>query len=122
MVLVWSKAWKTHHVPENCYISQGFTISDQGLWSINQQHNQQHNLRYLSLNKPADNQIVQTQTGVYWFQSESHSTPDYSSRVLDTLFHPAKEWVMVSILWDRPVKPDEISAFITTLKQSLRDE
>ncbi len=125
MVLVWSRVWKTHHVPENCYISQGYSLFDQGLWQIDQQHS----MRYLSLNKSVDNEMLtattpsqQTQTGVYWFQSATRSTPDYSSRVMDNLFHLATEWVMVSILWDRTVKPDEIRSFITTLKQSLEGQ
>lgn len=120
LVLVWSRAWKTHHIPENCYLSQGFSISDKGLWQINSQHN----LRYLSLNKPLhqssnNTESLRSMTGVYWFQSTERSTPDYSSRVLDSLFNSGKEWVMVSILWERSVTPDEISSFILILKQSI---
>ncbi|MCK5727466.1 MAG: exosortase O [Thiotrichaceae bacterium] len=113
MVLVWSRAWKTQHVPENCYLSQGYTLSDQGLWHINPQHN----IRYLSLNK-----TNKQYTGVYWFQSIDRSTPDYSSRVMDNLLHSKREWVMVSILWNQPVTPDEITAFIIKLKQSIENQ
>lgn len=132
LVLVWSHAWKTHHVPENCYLSQGYSISDKGLWQIKPNFN----VRYLALNKPLISQtIAQTKaqtiphtpqesslqklTGIYWFQSAERTTPDYSSRVIDNLFHPGKEWVMVSVLWDSPVTPADITPLVTALQQSL---
>ena len=118
MVLVWSQAWKAHHIPENCYLSQGYSISDTGIWRMNQLHT----VRYLSLNKSTPgHKRVSTRTGAYWFQSASHSTTDYSSRVMDHFAHPDREWVMVSMLWDRVVDPDEISTFITIVEQSLGD-
>jgi exosortase O len=119
LVLVWSHAWKTHHVPENCYLSQGYSISDKGLWQIKPHYN----VRYLMLNRPAmRSSTLQNLTGVYWFQSATHTTPDYSSRVLDNLFHPGREWLMVSILWEQPVTPDAINPFLSTLKPLLESQ
>ena len=133
MVFVWSRAWKTHHVPENCYLSQGYSISGKGLWSLTlatpaSQTNPQsskHNVRYLALEKPNPVSTLH-QTGAYWFQSSSKSTPDYSSRVLDNFLHPNRDWVMVSILWDSPVNPDEIKPLLfdvkNTIKQSIENQ
>jgi len=118
VVLVWSRAWKTHHVPENCYLSQGFSIDAQGLWQL-----PQHNLRYLQLNRPnADATLGSSQTAAYWFQSASSSTPDYSARVIDNLFHPGRHWVMASILFDQSVTPTQITPLIQTLKQAIGDQ
>ena len=129
MVFVWSRAWKTHHVPENCYLSQGYSISNKGLWFIKPEHplqTESNHIRYLALDKPntAGNKQVDTshQTGAYWFQSYEKSTPDYSSRVLDNFLHPNREWVMVSILWDSPVNPDEIRYFINNIKHSIESQ
>ena len=118
MVLVWSRAWKTHHVPENCYLSQGFSINAQGVWQL-----PDHALRYLQLNPP--HQGVSTgaaQTALYWFQSADSSTPDYSARVMDNLFHPGRHWVMVSLLFEQPVAPHQITTFIQTLKHASGDQ
>ena len=128
MVLVWSKQWRSQHIPENCYLSQGYSIQKKGLWNISSTLGEpQHSLRYLTLNKkvvskPSNHQKIKKFTGIYWFQSKNKITPNFSSRVLDDLFHPNKEWVMVSILWDRAVNPDIISTFVTQLKNELNHE
>lgn len=143
MVLVWSRAWKTHHVPENCYLSQGYSISEQGVWQTGQFVNLQNavpntpaqpelpvTLRYLQLSQPLTNAVKSSvshhslfqQTGVYWFQSATTQTPDYSARVMANLFHPGQEWVMTSVLWDQVVEPQQITPFIHALQQSIRDQ
>lgn len=116
MVLVWSQAWKAHHVPENCYLSQGYSISDKGVWAMNRKHS----LRFLALDKPVNTNTSKPLTGVYWFQSTETNTPDYSSRVYSSLFSPNQEWLMVSILWNEPVTAEQIQPFITTLQTSLK--
>ncbi len=128
VVFVWSRAWKTHHVPENCYLSQGYSISNKGLWNLQSPlqntpftPTEPHNVRYLALDKSSTNS-TQHQMGAYWFQSANKSTPDYSSRVLDNFLHPNREWVMVSILWDSPVTADEVRSFIHTIKQSIENQ
>ena len=124
LVLVWSKQWRSQHIPENCYLSQGYSISQKGLWSMpSQDGSAQNSLRYLSLNKKqANSTAIKHLTGVYWFQSARKMTPDYSSRVMDALFHPNQEWVMVSILWDQAVNPDIISPFIYQLQNELQHD
>lgn len=117
MVLVWSRAWKTHHVPENCYLSQGFSIDAQGVWQL-----PEHTLRYLQLNQPSTDTTGAPKTATYWFQSDNHTTPDYSARVIDNLFHPGRNWVMASILFDQTVTPEQITPFIHTLKQAIGDQ
>jgi exosortase O len=118
MVLVWSRAWKTHHVPENCYLSQGYSIEDQGVWNL-----PEHTLRYLKLSQVKPNSTLgSSQTAAYWFQSASDSTPDYSARVIDNIFHPGRNWVMTSILFDQAVTPQQIAPFIKTLKQAIGDQ
>jgi len=120
MVLVWSRAWKAHHVPENCYLSQGFSMSDQGVWRV-----QDHALRYLQLSQPesdTNQHSSRHKTAVYWFQSIDKSTPDYSARVMDNFSHPGRNWVMASILFENTVTPEQISPFINTLKNAIKDE
>ena len=116
MVLVWSRAWKTHHVPENCYLSQGYSIDDQGVWNL-----PEHTLRYLQLNQPNKTNGT-SQTAAYWFQSSDSSTPDYSARVIDNLAHPGRNWVMASILFDQSITPQQITPLIHTLKQTIGDQ
>jgi len=35
---------------------------------------------------------------------------------IDGLFNSARDWVMVSILWDRPVSAEEVSAYVEEIK------
>ena len=107
MILVWSKNFKSQHLPENCYIATGYGVLQKGVWVFNRQLA----VRFLSLiNK--DNQ----HTAIYWFQSATNTTTDYSSRLIDGLFNSARDWVMVSILWDRPVSAEEVSAYVEEIK------
>ncbi len=117
MILVWSKNWRNHHVPENCYLGQGYSIADKGVWVLNDRSS----VRYVSLHHPhnMDRKKTVPQTGVYWFQSAAADTPDYGSRVLAGIHTHSEEWVMTSILWDRAVSSTEVSPFIHELKQTL---
>jgi len=114
MVLVWNRTWKAHHVPENCYTSQAYSISHKSVWNISPTLN----VRHLTLNKIAQQQN-NTLSGIYWFQSPQKITPDYSSRVIDGLFNPHQEWVMVSILWAEPITPEETRPIIQSISQAL---
>jgi len=121
MILVWSHYWKTQHVPENCYLGQGFSITNKGVWMMGEQSA----VRFLSLNranKTTTHASLNTYTGTYWFQSAHKSTADYSSRVMDGLFNRHNEWVMVSILWDQPVNANTVSPYITELKTLITGE
>ena len=117
MILVWSRNWRNHHVPENCYLGQGYSITDKGVWMLNDLTS----VRYVSLHhsQNRDKQNSPPLTGVYWFQSAAADTPDYASRVLAGIGSHSEEWVMASILWDRAVSPMEVSPFIRELKQTL---
>jgi exosortase O len=113
MIFVWNKHWRTHHIPENCYLASGYGILQQGVWVLNRKFA----VRFLSLirQKHSDKK-GKVQTGIYWFQSAMNSTTDYSSRVMDGLFNSARDWVMVSILWDRQVSAKEVSAYVDEIK------
>jgi exosortase O len=106
MILVWSKNFKSQHLPENCYIASGYGVSQKGVWVFNQQLA----VRFLSLIKNKQH------TAIYWFQSATNTTTDYSSRIIDGLFNSAHDWVMVSILWDRPVSAEEVSTYVEQIK------
>jgi exosortase O len=106
MILVWSKNFKSQHLPENCYIASGYGVSQKGVWVFNQQLA----VRFLSLIKNKQH------TAIYWFQSATNTTTDYSSRIIDGLFNSARDWVMVSILWDRPVSAEEVSTYVEQIK------
>ncbi len=121
MILVWSKNWKTHHVPENCYLGQGYTIARKGIWVLGTTFA----VRSLSLERTksmVEGGKVKTQTGVYWFQAAHTSTPNYSARVLDGVLKSTREWVMVSILCDRQVSNKEISDYVDEVKILLAKE
>lgn len=114
MVIVWSRAWKSHHIPENCYISQAYSISDKAVWNISPTLT----IRHLALNKSFQHK-VNSFSAVYWFQSKQKATPDYSSRVLDGLFNSQEEWAMISILWSKPITAQEAQPLIQSISQSL---
>ncbi|MCK5871229.1 MAG: exosortase O [Methylococcales bacterium] len=118
MVLVWSQQWRSQHVPENCYLSQGYTIINKGVWTLEPQFN----VRYLNLRKIREHQSPIPFSGVYWFQSKNRTTPDYSSRVFDSFFKPKQSWVMVSILWQTPINPTLITPFLKHLQMELSHE
>ncbi len=114
MVLVSSRQWRAQHIPENCYLSQGYTIINKGVWTLTPPFN----LRYLTLSTSTQN-ASKLFTGVYWFQSKHRTTVDYSARVLDALFNPNQQWLMVSILWQTPINPTIIAPFIRQLQMEL---
>ncbi|MEN8189680.1 MAG: archaeosortase/exosortase family protein, partial [Thermodesulfobacteriota bacterium] len=116
MVLVWSRAWKSQHVPDNCYISQGYSIIDKQLRKSDRDHIQRY-LQLLPTRNSTESQ--RPMTAVYWFQSVSGSTPDYSARVVDGLFHPNRQWVMASILFRETVEPDGVKSMIILIRQQL---
>lgn len=122
MIFVWSRYWKTQHVPENCYLGQGFSITEKGVWQLAKQTH----IRFLALNRPqqteSEHSTTMAQTGLYWFQSAHKRTPDYSSRVMDGLFNRDDEWVMVSILWDEAISMDSVAPFITELQTHIAGE
>lgn len=112
MILVWSKNFKSQHLPENCYIASGYGVSQKGVWVFNQQLA----VRFLSLIKKFSDNKDKQHTAIYWFQSATNTTTDYSSRIMDALFNSARDWVMVSILWNRPVSAEEVSAYVEEIK------
>ena len=118
MVLVWSQQWRSQHVPENCYLSQGYTIISKGVWTLEPQFN----VRSLNLSKARDHQSPLPFSGVYWFQSKNRTTSDYSSRVFDSFFQSKQSWVMVSILWQTPINPTLITPFLKHLQMELSHE
>ncbi len=132
MILVWSHYWKNQHVPENCYLGQGFSISEKGVWMLDKQADSA--IRFLALNRTPTTAntasttktgaLPPTQIGTYWFQSASKSTPDYASRVMDGVLNRQhdNEWVMVSILWDQAVNADAIAPYIAELKTLVTGE
>ena len=93
-------------------------IDTQGVWQL-----PKHALRFLQLSQPnSEPNLGSSRTAAYWFQSADTSTPDYSARVIDSLFNPGRNWVMTSVLFDQPVTPKQITPFMQTLKQAIGDQ
>lgn len=93
--LVLSKSWRGHHHPEQCLQGQGHTVAssrtlvfrdDLPVRNIKVEH--------------SPNEVV------YWFQSVTDSTDDYSSRIWSGLLHSDKSYVMVCLYIDGPQKVD----------------
>ncbi len=101
VLVVLSGHWKAQHLPEHCYIAQGYKVVSSNTKKINTS-NAFTPFRQLSLVKNGS----QAYTSDYWFQSGDQITVNYSRRVLSQLKNRAVPWAMVSVLWHDGV-PDQ---------------
>jgi exosortase O len=111
VLVVSSRYWKAQHEPHNCYIAQGYDLGFEGIWLLNN-NSAVHFMQVDGKQK----------TATYWFQSSKHITPDYSARVLDGIFHPQRDWLMVSILWNRSVNQQQIEKRLLLIQESLHKQ
>lgn len=99
VVLVSSRQWQAHHIPDQCYLSQGFVIHDH-----NSRRLDDNNLiRDIRLTHESQSEI--SRYASYWFQAEGMPTADYMSRVSDGITSPGRKWTLVSILWNESATP-----------------
>lgn len=105
--LVLSKSWRGHHHPEQCLQGQGHAIASA--------------TTLLSAEGLPVRSVLVDHSGnrvIYWFQSATDSTDDYSSRIWEGLRHPDKSYVMVSLYIEEPRKIKSI--FLHTLISDFR--
>lgn len=105
--LVLSKSWRGHHHPEQCLQGQGHVIDSATTLLLAEGLP----VRSVSVDH-SGNRVI------YWFQSATDSTDDYSSRIWEGLRHPDKSYVMVSLYLEEPRKIESI--FLHTLISDFR--
>lgn len=117
MILITSRTWRAHHRPERCFEVYGLTLNESSTHLVAQAFP----LRLVSLGKAGE---VGQYTAVYWFQSASHTTDDYATRIWDDLSLERERWVLVSVVFDGVVDPQtaEIQAFYTVLHQAVGNQ
>lgn len=93
LLLVHSRTWRSHHPPELCLAGSGHKVAS--LHTV--QQTKDFSFRYIALQGG--------KSAVYWYQSPHRATDILMSRILGSLRKGEKQWVMVSILFDRPIKP-----------------
>ncbi len=114
MILVSSRTWRAHHRPERCFEVYGLTIDN------SQPHlvNVGFPVRLVSLGDGEGNRLL---SAAYWFQSASHTTDDYATRIWSDLSPQRDRWVLVSILFDQVHNPDtdQMQTFYTALRDTV---
>jgi exosortase O len=102
-VLVSSPTWQAHHSPEVCLAAIGYKIAP----TIQQIVTPAVTARWLSLDDGK-------KSAVYWFQSATRTTDDFSSRFWDEVLRRESGWTMVSVVFDRADPPDAttVQAFL----------
>jgi hypothetical protein len=60
----------------------------------------------------------------YWFQAAEQTTDDYGTRIWADTTSPGERWVLVSILFDRPLEPDDsrATALYRALDQAVAEQ
>jgi exosortase O len=110
ILMVANTTWRTYHPPELCLLASGLKVNRMEKKSLTP--NVQ--ARWLSL---ADGKYSAT----YWFQSPKQTTDDFLSRLWSDVTRRQKNWVLISVLFDRSLSPDstEISNFTTTIHDAI---
>jgi exosortase O len=110
ILVVANTTWRTYHPPELCLLSSGLKIDQME----KKQLTPAVPARWLSV---ADGKYSAT----YWFQSPKQTTDDFLSRLWSEVTRRQKNWLLVSVLFDRPLSPDssEIRNFTTTIHEAI---
>lgn len=89
-LVVAARSWRAHHPPEQCLAGAGLDLAGIGT-------------RLVAAGFPV--RVVDVagegSRASYWYQSLTHKTDDHAARVWDGL-RGDREWLMISILLDRP--------------------
>ncbi|MCW6052796.1 exosortase O [Microcoleus sp. A2-C5] len=115
MLTVASTSWQTYHAPELCFVASGIPVNR----IEKKQLTPAITARWLSLK---NNQL----SAAYWLQSSQQTTDNFLSRIGSDITHRNQTWVLVSILFDSSVNPDntEVQEFTANVhnavKQSLK--
>jgi exosortase O len=109
-VLVASPTWQAHHAPELCLTAIGYKVAP----TIQRVITPAVTARWLSLDDGK-------RSAVYWFQSATRTTDDFTSRFWDDVFRRESRWTMVSAVFDRAESPDApaVQAFIERVHDEI---
>ncbi|MCP4362592.1 MAG: exosortase O [Chloroflexi bacterium] len=100
MILITSKTWRAHHRPERCFEVYGLSLDDSRTHLVNTHFP----VRQVAL---GDGDQRSLYSATYWFQSPAQATDDYASRIWADVSWERERWVLVSILFDGTVNPNE---------------
>ena len=114
MILITSKTWRAHHRPERCFEVYGLSLDDSRTHLVNGQIP----VRYVALGDGNHNSL---RSATYWFQSADQITDDYATRIWADLSPERERWVLVSVLFDEVVDPNdaEVAAFYGALQETV---
>jgi exosortase O len=115
MLLVSSQTWRAHHRPEACLEVYGFTVDH----SFTTLVTPDFPVRVLALEAEQGEELA---TAVYWLQSPGQTTDDYAARIWADLAPERQRWVLITVLFDRPIDPQspEAQAFYLALRASIQ--
>jgi exosortase O len=111
LILVASPTWQAHHAPELCLTASGYRIESM----LGQALTPNVTGRWLELDGGK-------KTATYWFQSATRTTDDFLVRFRGEIFRTDPSWTLVSIVFDQPHSPDEISikTFLNLVHDTLK--
>ena len=114
MILITSKTWRAHHRPERCFEVYGLSLDDSRTHLVEGQVP----VRYVALGDGDHNSLL---SATYWFQSANQITDDYAARIWADLSPERERWVLVSVLFDEMVDPNdaEVEAFYSSLQETV---
>ena len=111
MLAVASTSWQTYHAPELCFVTSGISVN-----RIEQkQLTPAVTARWLYLK---DNKLSAT----YWLQSSQQTTDNFLSRIGSDITHRNQTWVLVSILFDSSVNPEnpDVEEFVANVHNAVK--
>ncbi|MGQ0604276.1 MAG: hypothetical protein ACT4QE_21545, partial [Anaerolineales bacterium] len=100
--------WRAHHRPERCFEVFGLKVDDSHTWLARAGFP----LRVVAV---SDDAGKNAHSAVHWFQSASRTTDDYATRIWADVTPAPERWVLVSILFDEVVEPDDPAVQSLTL-------
>jgi exosortase O len=116
LLFLTSYTWRAQHPPERCFTVYGLEVQgSQPLMAASD-----FPLRWLTLGKGKDTTLY---SAAYWLQSADRITEDFAARIWDDLSPQSQPWVMVTILFDTPVDPQDPEAreLFFTLRGTVQD-
>lgn len=113
MILITSRTWRAHHRPERCFEVYGLSINDSRTHLVSSAFP----VRIVALGEGGTNLASAT----YWFQSAERTTDEYATRIWADLAPQRDRWVLVSIVFDGTVDPNDadVRDFYTTLHDTV---
>ena len=113
MILVPSATWRAQHRPERCLEVLGWQINNSRAVLIAPDFP----VRSVTVNQRAGSSLSAT----YWFQSATRVTDDYGTRMWADLTPQRERWVLVSVLFDRTLDPNDenVQSFYLALRDAM---